>query len=238
ALNYSRSLPDFLCLQVTRRSVDMHYQPGGQPSWSQTDRLAEKLSFVDHHENYELISHNENALFGKTWESVGGALSRGEWASLLQAIFDPGTDTDFRWLRWGNLSNKLYHVYQYRVDKAHSKETLDYQRTQQVTPAYHGLIYVPVDASVIWRITVEPEIPSEFPMQDVKETLKYDYVEISGQRFLLPLSSEVTMRTGRIANRNEIDFRQYRKYSADTTIKFDDVDEPPAENQTPEKPKQ
>lgn len=225
AVNYTQSLPDFLCLQVTRRSMDSHFQPGGQPSWTPTDRIAEKLSFVEHHENYELISRNENALFGKTWESVGGALSRGEWASLMGLLFDPATDAHFQWKRWANLNNKLYHVYEYSVDKAHSKETLEVDRQQRVTPAYHGEVFVPTDASVVWRITVIPEIPAEFPMQDVQETLKYNYVDISGQRFLLPLSSDVIMRVGRIANHNEIEFRRYQKYSADTKLIFDDFED-------------
>src|SRR4051794_2608416 len=54
ALNYTDSLPNFICLQVTNRSVDMHYQPGAPGSWTPADRIAEKLSFVDHHEKYEL----------------------------------------------------------------------------------------------------------------------------------------------------------------------------------------
>jgi hypothetical protein len=225
ALGYIQSLPNFLCLQVTRRSVDMHAQAAGKYSWSPSDRIAEKLSFVDHKESYEPISHNDNAMFGKTWETLGGALSRGDWASLLGEIFDPQSATDFRWSRWGNLDGKLYHVFEYRIDKEHSKLTIEHAKQERVTPAYHGLIYVPAKASVIWRVTVEPEMPADFPIQDIHEVMKYDYADISGQRYLLPIASEVTMRSGRIANRNEIDFRRYQKYSADTSIKFDDTDD-------------
>jgi hypothetical protein len=244
ALGYVRSLPDFLCLEVTRRSIDMHAQPGGPYSWSPSDRLAEKLSFVDHHENYELISRNENAMFGKTWESVGGALSRGDWATLLNFIFDPHTQTEFHWKRWGNLDQKLYHVYEYRVDKEHSSLTIDHDRQQKVTPPYHGEIFVPAggapaggppgSGSIFWRITVEPEMPSDFPIQDIHEVLKYGYAEINGQKFLLPIASDVTMRSGRIASRNEIEFRKYQKYSADTSITFDASDED-AKTETPPK---
>ncbi|MEP6715800.1 MAG: hypothetical protein ABJC09_09500, partial [Terriglobia bacterium] len=217
ALNYLQSLPNFLCLQVTRRSMDTHYKPGGEPSWTPIDTLAEKLSYVDHRESYELIG-------GKPWDKPGGALSRGEWASLMGLLFDPATETNFRWERWTSIDKKLYHVYEYSVDQAHSRESLEVDKQQRITPAYHGEIFVPHDANVVWRITVIPDIPADFPMQDVKETLKYDYVDISGQRFLLPLSSEVTMRVGRVGNHNEIDFRRYQKYSADTKLIFDESD--------------
>jgi hypothetical protein len=245
AQGYVKSLPDFLCLEVTRRSIDMHAQPGGPYSWSPADRLAEKLSFVDHHENYELISQNENAMFGKTWESVGGALSRGDWASILSFIFDPHTQTEFRWKRWGNLDQKLYHVYEYRVDKEHSTLTIDHDHQQKITPAYHGEIFVPASGNregraIFRRVTVEPEMPSDFPIQDIHEILKYDYADISGQKFLLPIASDVTMRSGRIASRNEIAFRKYQKYSADTSITFDAADddpkgETPPNSETPRK---
>ena len=236
ARNYIQSLPDFLCLQVTRRSLDMHYQPGNPPSWTPSDRINEKLSFVDHKEKYDLISRNDNAMFGETWKSVGGAISRGDWATLLEAIFDPQTETYFKWERWGNLRGKRYHVYRFVVDKAHSKESLEADH-QTCTPAFHGEIFVPIDESVFRRITVEPEPPHDFPMQDVKEILNYDYVEISGHKFLLPLTSDVTMRTGRIGSRNEIEFRRYQKYSADTSISFGDdaVDDPPADKQPADK---
>jgi hypothetical protein len=229
ALGYVTSLPDFLCLEVTRRSVDMHAQAGQPNSWSPSDRLAEKLSFVDHKENYETLTHNDNAMYGKSWEAVGGALSRGDWASLLNVIFEPRTQTEFHWKRWGNLDGKLYHVYEYRIDEEHSSLTIDHDRKEKVTPPYHGDIFVPATGpqagSIFWRITVEPEMPASFPIQDIHETLKYGYAEISGQSFLLPLAADVTMRTGRIASRNEIDFRKYQKYSADTSITFDSSDD-------------
>jgi hypothetical protein len=167
---------------------------------------------------------------------VGGALSRGEWATLLRAVFDRASDTTFEWTRWANLRGKRYHVYRYRVDQEHSRETLDADG-KKVTPAFHGDIYVPYDSEVVWWITVEPEPPADFPMQDVKETLKYNYVDISGQKFLLPLTSEVVMREGRIGSHNEIQFRAYQKYSANAVIKFDDVDDPPAKPEDDNKKK-
>jgi len=227
-LNYAQSLPNFICLQVTRRAINRNYKPG-DTAWSPTDTLAEKLSVIDHHENYEMVSHNDTALVGKTWQTVGGALSRGDWSSLMQAVFDPGSETFFDWSRWTSIGGKKVYVFRYVIDKEHSRETLDADG-QKTTPGFHGEVFVPMDADVVIRMTVEPDPPADFPMQDIKETLKYDYVNISGQKYLLPLTSEVVMRTGRIGNKNDISFRLYQKYSADAVIKFDDVDDPPADN--------
>ncbi len=48
ALNYVKSLPDFVCLEDTYRSVDPHFQAGSEGAWTQQDRVIEKLTFFDH----------------------------------------------------------------------------------------------------------------------------------------------------------------------------------------------
>jgi hypothetical protein len=235
ALNYAQSLPNFLCVQVTDRSINRNYKPGDQ-GWTPQDKFSEQLNYLDHHESYKMLSVNGNSTFGKTFDAkVGGALSRGEWASLIQAVFDPASETVFDWSRWGNIGGKKVYVFRYQIDKEHSRETLEAEG-QKETPPFHGEIFVPMDANVVWRITVEPEPSASFPLQDVKETLKYDYAKISGQSFLLPVTSEVVMRTGRIGSKNDIRFILYQKYSADTTIKFDDTDDPPPGDNTKKPP--
>jgi hypothetical protein len=226
ALNYSRTLPDFICLQVTRRMVDDR----------QRDRLVEKLSYFDQKEKYELISRNDDSYYGKTWESAGGSISRGEFGSLLKEAFDPETDAGLRWDHWGTLRSRLCYVFRYQVDRIHSNYSVDYERKQQVTPGYHGLVYVEKDTNAIVRMTIEPDMPVEFPIQDIHQMVDYNYVDIGGNRFLLPLTSQVQSRTGRLVSRNEIEFRRYQKYSADANIRFDDAEDPAEPDKEGSKP--
>jgi hypothetical protein len=241
ALTYVKSLPDFLCMEVTRRSVDPHFEIGSEGSWSPQDRLIEKLTYFDHKENYELLQHNDTALIGKTWETLGGSISRGEWATVLAEIFEPSTNTDFHWLRWGTLRGHLTDVYQYTVEQQYSQETIGYgdpPNNQKITAGFHGLVYVQNSPqNVVLRLTVIPDIPPSFPVQDVDQTVDYDYQDIGGEKFLLPLHSQVKMRNGHIADLNEIEWRQYRKYSADTSITFDTGDDKPlTDDKTKEQP--
>jgi hypothetical protein len=85
ALNYTKSLPDFISLQVTLRYGDRNYKSGSEGSWSQLDRVAAKLSYFDQHEKYELISSNDTPLIGKSMESLGGAVSTGEFGTVMQS---------------------------------------------------------------------------------------------------------------------------------------------------------
>lgn len=225
ALNYAKTLPDFICLEVNRRYTDRHYKPGTEGSWAISDTLAEKLTYFDQKEKYELISHNEDSLYGKTADSIGGSISRGDFGTVIREIFDPASEADFHWERWGNLDGHLFYVYTYSIDQPHSHETIDYQKSQQVTPGFHGEVFVEKGPNTIWRITIEPEPPATFPIQNIYQKIDYRYTDISGQKFLLPISGTVIMKADGIGTKNEIAFRSYRKYSADTTITFDDSDD-------------
>jgi hypothetical protein len=241
ALNYTKNLPDFICLEVTHRYYDPHYRPGTEGSWAVSDKLAEKLTYYDQKEKYELISRNDDSLYGKSSDSVGGALSRNEFGTLMKEVFDPGSSAEFHWERWSTLSGHLMYVYTYHIDQPHSHWTLDYEHRQQVTPAYHGEVFVDKGSNEIWRISVEPEPPASFPMQNIHEALDYRYTDVGGQQFLLPQKSEVIMRADGVGTKNDLEFRSYKKYSADATITFDDTEDTAApSNSKPkdQKPKQ
>jgi hypothetical protein len=58
-------------------------------------------------------------------------------------------------------------------------------------------------------------------MKETSDVLDYDYQELSGHTFLLPLKSQVIMKTMDGISKLDEEFRLYRKYSADSEIKFD-----------------
>jgi hypothetical protein len=58
-------------------------------------------------------------------------------------------------------------------------------------------------------------------MKETSDVLDYDYQNLSGHTFLLPLKSQVLMKTNEAVIRLDEEFRLYRKYSADSEIKFD-----------------
>jgi hypothetical protein len=225
ALSYTNSLPNFMCLEITNRSIDMHYKPGAEGSWTPQDRLIEKLTFFDHKENYELYQHNETQVAGKTAESLGGSRSTGEWASLLGEIFAPETHTEFHWLEWGTVRGQLTHVYDYKVLQEFSRNTIAHGTVDRITPGFHGKIFIEKGTNVVLRVTVIPEIPADFPIQDVDQTIDYDYQNVGPAKYLLPLQSDLKMRVSGIGALNHIHWSSYRKYSAETNITFDTVPE-------------
>ena len=91
-----------------------------------------------------------------------------------------------------------------------------------IVPAYSGLIYVDKETHEITRITLEPvNMPASFPVKQAETILDYGYQEISDRKFLLPLSATMSMAADDYMTKNVTEFRMYRKYSADSDIKFD-----------------
>ena len=69
-------------------------------------------------------------------------------------------------------------------------------------------------------------LPPQFPADRVEEALDYEYVRLGGtEQFLLPVHSEALSceRGTNSCSRNVIDFRDYKKFTADTNITFDEA---------------
>jgi hypothetical protein len=234
ALNYTKNLPDFLCLQVTRR----YYDPNGSDFYRNYDTVLTKVSYTEQHEKYELLSVNDKFMTA-SYESLGGTLSSGEFGSMMKEIFEPDTDAEFHWIRWATLRGRRTHVYSYVVDQPHSKWSIE-DRTahDRISPGYSGLVYVDRDTHVVMRVTLKAEgIPATFPIQEADDRLDYDLTDISGHQFILPMMAQVHLKAGKVNQRNDIEFRGYRKFSGDATIKFDDVSvDPTPEDKTKEQP--
>jgi hypothetical protein len=226
AMNYTNSLPDFICVQVTRRYVD----PSGLESWIHADTVTERLTYFEKHEDYKVVLVN-NRPVELSHERLGGATSSGEFGSMLREIFAPDTGTEFEWDRWATLRGRRMHVYWYRVRTANSKYRITEQESKEsIIAGYKGYIYVDRDTHAVMKITLEGEdIPPSFPIRDVKLSLDYDFQKIGDREFILPLKAVLTSRVGpKTLIRNEVEFHLYRKFTAESVIKAVDVETPEA----------
>ena len=65
-------------------------------------------------------------------------------------------------------------------------------------------------------------IPDGFPVRSAYTLVDYDFTEVGGRPYLLPLRAEVRMNTADLQTRNDVAFHSYRKFAAETTITFGD----------------
>jgi hypothetical protein len=245
---YVQNLPNFICAQVTQRKIELvvvdslagvkesgagrtglsHISAGRPES---TDTFEEQLAYFEHQENYQLVKVNGRR------QKPGqprppGMTSTGEFGTTLDGIFDPNSNTEFEWRRWDTLRGQAVYVFAFRVDQSRSNAQISVP-SQSLIVGYHGVIYADRERKTVMRVTTEVEAPKDFPMQDVKHVLDFGWITISGQQYLLPLRAEMEsrmtedfMKYGRTGGHsrdvqlhNNSDFREYRKYSADSELK-------------------
>lgn len=232
ARSYTEQLPDFICTQVTRRYGD----PSGLEIWRQLDTITARVSYYQDREDYQVVLI-DNRPVDMGMRELGGATSTGEFGTMLRQLFAESTDADFRWLRWGKLRGRPAHVYEYRVARDRSQWSISYEDREHVIVGYQGLVFVDEAASQVLRITVKAtEIPPSFPVQDAETVLDYDFVDISGREYLLPLKFDMRMRSGKLLTKNEVEFRMYRKFEAESVITFGTPDPLPPEMTTEDEP--
>jgi VWFA-related protein len=219
ALDYNKSLPNFVCIEVTSRSVDQ----SGNGNWKHRDSIAELLTYHDRQESRSTLEVNgkrsslKRADMNATWP-----ISVGEFGALLNLVFAPTSKTEFTWKEAGSLGGgSTLQILSYRV--ARENATLDLSESNNtIGVGFHGLVYIDAATSGIRRITVDADnLPRDFSMHAAAMTVDYDYVAISGRDYLLPVSSTVSLlRHRRQIELNEIAFRNYRRFASRTKIKM------------------
>jgi hypothetical protein len=236
ALNYTKQLPNYICLRVDRRSYD---STGTGNNWRLNDTVTTKVSYFEGKEEYKVVLVNNQPVQDTTLEKLGGTISEGEFASMMREIFQPESEARFEWARWGKLRGKLCYVFSFDIDQAHSHYRIVADRSQEIVPAYRGEVFVDVEGKVVTRIKHIPyDIPASFPIQHVETVLDYDYTKIEAQEFLLPMRAVVTSRSARYMSRNEEEFRLYHKFGVESTFKAETPDALPDDKTKEEKPKE
>ena len=204
-----------------------------EQGWKPMDSFEEQVTYFGHKETYKLVSMNGKRA-KKDDVPPPGVASTGEFGSTLGGIFDPRSHADFQWKRSDKLRGKSVYVFSYSIDKENSASEIT-AGTFRLVVGYHGLLFVDRDTNTttMMRVTTEAEIPPDFPMQHVTHLLDYGEAVIAGTSYLVPLHSEMESRVsqdfanyGKVGGtsplltfRNKIDFKDYRKYGVESTLK-------------------
>ena len=229
ARSYAQALPDFLAARVTRRYLD---SSGSGHQWHLEDTVEQQLSYLEHKETYALVS-----IDGRPAKSgaASGLSTGGEFGAVFEDIFSPETQAAFQWKRCESIHGIKMHVFEYRETKA--REVVGYSLTppepdrpllsqnvnRQTTASvpYHGLVFADRQTGKVMRLTIVSEVPRNFPMQQPERQLDYEWTLVAGGEFLLPRKVVVRARIHGTLMRNETDFVLYRKFDANSVLKFE-----------------
>ena len=114
----------------------------------------------------------------------------------------------------------LCDVFDVDVPAERSNFILTFNMRQEVA-AFHGRVFIDEDSGLVRRIVMQGAgLPKDFGLQSPTFSLEYGMVRIGSEDHLLPLRSVLQVRQGKKVVRNETQFHNYRRFGADSEIKF------------------
>jgi len=223
--NYDSTLPDFICLEVEQRmQARSGTGPGGgEPSYRTADTITSKITYFQHKEDKVPILNGSKPVTG-SYESLGGATSRGDFETMLLLLFDPRTEARFDWARWTTWRGRLTMVFSFQVAESRSQYKIGVsdRKIERIT-AYSGEVFVDAEPPhAVTRLKTKAEsIPADFPIRRADTVLDYAYADVGGQQFLLPDSEEVILDGEGTLAKNTNSFQHYRKYEVGSSVSYD-----------------
>lgn len=222
AHDYIARLPDFTCRRVTQ-----HYRTRpGTTDWQLQVKVAQELSYYGHEEHYQIVEIDDTPKkkIPVSAMTEGFISTNGNFGWILAQLFEPATQAGFQWKGWDRLRDKPAYVFSYRVTLANSRAQSSrcvswvlFQNCKAITYAYHGLLYIDKQALRIMRITMEPEdVPASH--SPGSESVDYEMVSAAGGDYLLPVADTYETHTGKTLFKNESIYRDYRKFTAESSM--------------------
>lgn len=246
-------LPDFVVKQLITRAEAR----GTTHNWTELDRLTVAVSYRERvGEQYKLLAVNGLPTGGgperDDYSQAGGANSTGEFASRLLMLFQEESQTQFSFAGTDTLRGHATFIYDYEVSKKNARERITWHGDGEelgTNAGLRGKVWIDRETYRVLRAEfTATEIEPGFPVLGVERRIDYDWVEIAGRKYLLPVSGEVVgtklvtitefdpatrekiTHKQIMQDRNLIRFRNYQKFGAEVKIIEEDdfpVEEPP-----------
>ncbi len=218
ARTYNQGLPNFVCEQNTTR----YYEQSRAAGWQAADIVTAKVVYEDGKENYRDITVGGKRT-NKSMMDLGGSTSTGEFASTLRSLLADGQRATFKFAESTTVGDTPAAVYDFKVPLANSDWAITVGG-QTLHPAYSGSIWVEKSTGEVRRIEYGADkIPKDFPDDEVQTAVDYEEVSLgTPAKYLLPVKAEVLAcnRGTNYCTKNTIEFRNYHKYSGESTIVF------------------
>jgi len=219
AMQYTASLPNFLCTETVRRTTGKTGKDA-----KPRDTLVLDVSFNGKADRYRLRAINGKQTTKSLYE-VGGFRSSGDFGNLQKLVFDPASEARFEWTGVASLRGRRVRVFAYAIDAEHSHYGLDFRsfmKGAQMVADLKGLVYLDGETNKLLRLRVEAVgMPARWPVKRTVSVLDYDFADVGGQQYLLPRRSDLRLYLKDGTERNVMEFSDYRRFAGEATISFD-----------------
>jgi hypothetical protein len=215
AMRYEGHLPDFTCTEITVRKED---RSGNEAKWRTVDTLEELVSFASSGRvSKKLVKRNGRPT---TSNQPGGLIENAVLSGAIvpQGIFGAKSKPRFDWDHWESRSEHPIAVLAYHamgVNYPDGKTRYELKVS--------GRIFFDDTAGNLVRTESSSVGPPGYPFGEVRVELEYAPVTISDRELILPTRAVMTTARGKRRYQSEIQFSGYRKYQADSRVRFGDA---------------
>jgi hypothetical protein len=214
---FTASLPNYTVQQATTR----YFSTNGPKDWQVLNEVTAEVSYVDGKEEYRNFQIDGRPATQPVEQT--GTWSNGEFGTALEDLLSEQTDAQFARRADAVLASRPAYAFTFSVTQANSHWVIESPDKRKYSPAYNGRVWIDKETRRVLRIEQRAlAIPPDFPIAQAEAMLQYAYVRIEQKLHLLPSGAEVTGCTGvtNACTRNVIEFRNYRKFTATSTVKF------------------
>jgi hypothetical protein len=244
-------MPDFVVKQVISRSDAF----AGTGNWQPIDTVIVATSYsAEKGEQYRVLAINGAPVQSETsssYANIEGSTTGGEFVDALKKLFDPTSKTTFTVQTTDTIRDQPAIVYEYQINIENNRDGGIGFKTPNGTGGYSftsvpagekGRVWIDRKTGRVLRISFDAtEIPRDFKVRAYTSTIDYDWVNIAGDRVLLPITSDNRFTTSQpygtqtklFQDRNFIRFKNYQKFGSEVRILDDDVKVEPEPTPTP-----
>ncbi|MFL6374905.1 MAG: hypothetical protein ACJ73D_09580 [Pyrinomonadaceae bacterium] len=237
-------MPDFVVKQVVSRSEAF----AGTGNWKPIDTVIIATSYsAEKGEQYKVLAINGAPVQSETsssYANIEGSTTGGEFVDALKKLFAPASRTLFTVQTTDTIRNQPALVYEYQINIQNNSDGGVGFKTPNGAGGYSftsvpagekGRVWIDRKTGRVLRISFDAtEIPRDFKVKAYTSTIDYDWVDIAGERVLLPISSDNRFtssdsyggQTKLFQDRNFIRFKSYQKFGTEVRILDDDKPEP------------
>jgi hypothetical protein len=217
AARFLEGLPNYVCQEQTTRYVS----ETRRPNWNVQDIVSAELVYEDGKESYRNLQINGKA--SKKPPEESGAWSTGEFGTILASLFAPQSAAEFKYVQEDTIEHRAASLYDFKVERVRSNWRI-WVPGQYILPAYRGSVWIDKQTAQVLRIEMQAkEVPEAFPEITVETAVDYDSISLgTPDKFLLPVHAEALscLRGSNECERNVIEFRNYHKFTGQSTIEF------------------
>jgi hypothetical protein len=240
SLNYISALPDFTCRQHVQRMAKL----GGLEGWRKMDGLVVEVSYYGKAEHYKLLLKDNKPLRGESKGEVGGITSQGDFGNALRLLFTPESNASFKLEGEERIRGHAVVRVSFTVPMENSGYKIGFG-DQRVIVAYRGHCWIDLATQYVVRLESEArDIPASVPVWQSSHVTDYEWVNIAGVKYWLPMRASVYLKLNNHSQhsridcyaaifgknspggsaspelevRNAMEYKQYRKFGSDVRL--------------------